>query len=171
MGDKLQKNIEILKDKLHVSTVLCNRASIYYTRFKNVLLFPNLLISSISMIVNQNGVDSDFLKYYNTCVNAITVFLIALQNQLKISENADIFKSSSSSLLMLLHEIENAENKEEGLSLEFVSNSTQKYDMIMGSLPVIPSSIREKTRNEFAGKMHLPVLINGIAKVSISDEV
>jgi hypothetical protein len=171
MGDKLQKNIEILKDKLHVSTVLCNRASIYYTRFKNVLLFPNLLISSISMIVNQNGVDSDFLKYYNTCVNAITVFLIALQNQLKIAENADIFKSSSSSLLILLHEVENAENKDEPISSEFVSNSTQKYDMIMSSLPVIPSSIREKTRNEFAGKMHLPVLINGIAKVSISDEV
>jgi hypothetical protein len=169
MGDKLQKNIEVLKDKLHVSTVLCNRACIYYTRFKNILLFPNLIISSISMIVNQNGIDSNFLKYYNTCVNAITVFLIALQNQLKISENSDIFKSSSNNLLMLLHEVENAENKEEGLSLEFVSNSTQKYDMIMSSLPVIPSNIREKTRNEFAGKMHLPVLINGIAKVSISE--
>lgn len=171
-NSKLQKNIEILRDRLHVSSVLCNRASIYYTRFKNVLLLPNLLISSISMIVNQNGVDSDFLKYYNTAVNAITVFLIAIQNQMKISENADIFKSSSNSLLMLLHEVENAENKDEPISSEFVSNSTQKYDMIMSALPVIPSNIREKTRNEFAGKYHLPVLINGIAKVSLSsDEV
>jgi hypothetical protein len=169
MGDKLQKNIEILRDRLYVSSVLCNRASIYYTRFKNVLLFPNLLISSISMIINQNGIDPDFLKFYNTAVNAITVFLIALQNQMKISENADIFKSSSNSLLILLHEVENAENKDEPVSSEFVSNSTQKYDMIMSSLPVIPSRIREKTRNEFAGTMHLPVIINGIPKVSISE--
>jgi hypothetical protein len=135
MGDKLQKSKEILKDRLHVAGVLCNKSAIYYSRLKNILLFPNLLISSsISMIFNNQNFDPKFLKYYNTCVNAITVFLIALQNQLKISENSDIFKSSSNNLLMLLHEVENAENKEEGLSLEFLSNSTQKYDMIMSSI-------------------------------------
>jgi len=121
------------------------------------------------MIINQNGIDPHVLKYYNTCVNAITVFLIAIMNQLKISENADIFKSSSNSLLMLLHEVENAENKEADVSTEFISNSTQKYDMIMSTLPVIPSRIREKTRTEYGGKYHLPLVINGIPKVSISE--
>jgi hypothetical protein len=168
-NSKLKRNTEILKDRLHVASVLCNRASIYYTRFKNILLFPNLLISSVSMIFNNQNFDPEVLKYYNTCVNAITVFLIAIQNQMKIAENADLFKTSSNSLLTLLHEVENMENKEEQMTSEFLSNSTQKYDMIMSNLPIIPSSIRERTRNEYGGKFHLPLIINGLAKVSISE--
>jgi hypothetical protein len=172
MGDKLQKSKEILKDRLHVAGVLCNKSAIYYSRLKNILLFPNLLISSVSMIFNNQNFDPEVLKYYNTCVNAITVFLIAIMNQLKISENADLFRSSSNGLLSLLHDIENAELKNEELSSEFLANSNQKYDMIMGSIPNIPSRIKSIVQSEYGGRYHLPIIINGIPKVQISsDEV
>ena len=172
MGDKLKKSKEILKDRLHVAGVLCNKSAIYYSRLKNILLFPNLLISSVSMIFNNQNFDPEVLKYYNTCVNAITVFLIAIMNQLKISENADLFRSSSNGLLSLLHDIENAELKNEELSSEFLANSNQKYDMIMGSIPNIPSRIKSIVQSEYGGRYHLPIIINGIPKVQISsDEV
>jgi len=172
MEDKLKRNTEILKDRLHVASVLCNRSNIYYSRIKSLLLFPNMLISSVSMIFNNQNFDSTFLRYYNTIINSITVFLLAVQTQLKISENADIFKSSSNSLLGLLHELENAEGKSEPISSEFISNTNQRYDMIMAALPIIPSRIRTAVQNEYGGKFHLPIIINGIPKVSISsDEV
>lgn len=172
MEDKLQKNIEILKDRLHVASVLTNRSSIYYSRIKSILLFPNMLISSVSMIFNNQNFDSTFLRYYNTIINSITVFLLAVQTQLKISENADIFKSSSNSLLTILHEIENKENTGI-LSSEFVGTCNQRYDLIMGNIPIIPSRIREKTREEYKGKYHLPLIINGCPKLTVqsSDEV
>ena len=169
MEDKLKKNLEVLKDRLHVASVLCNKSALYYSRLKNILLFPNLLISSVSMIFNNQNFDPDVLKYYNTCVNAITVFLIAIMNQLKISENADLFRTSSNGLLSLLHDIENAELKNEGLSSEFLANSNQKYDMLMGSIPNIPSKIKSIVQQEYGGKFHLPIIINGIPKVSISE--
>lgn len=169
MEDKLKKNLEVLKDRLHVASVLCNRSNIYYSTIKSLLLFPNMLISSVSMIFNNQNFDSTFLRYYNTIINSITVFLLAVQTQLKISENADIFKSSSNSLLGLLHELENAEGKNEPISSEFISNTNQRYDMIMAALPIIPSRIREKTRAEYGGKFHLPLIINGVAKISISE--
>lgn len=171
--DKLKRNTEILKDRLHVASVLCNKTAIYYGRVKNLLLFPNLILSSVSMIFNNQNFPPDVLKYYNTCVNALTVLLIAIMNQLKISENHDLFKNTSNSLLSLLHDIENHEMKENSaISSEYIANCNQKYDMLMGGLPNIPSRISNSVRNEYGGRYHLPIIINGVPKLSISsDEV
>jgi hypothetical protein len=165
LNSKGKKNKEMLKDKTEVASILCSRSSIY-TRVKHLLIIPNLIISSVSAIVNNQNIEHNTLKIYNTIINSITVLLLGLTTTLKVSENADAFKNSANALTKLLHEIEGKEASDT-ITVDFISTSTQQYDLIMGTLPNFPTHIKNEVRGEFGGKKWLPLCINGIVKIVV----
>jgi hypothetical protein len=150
LNSKGKKNKEMLKDKTEIASILCSRSSIYYTRAKHFLIIPNLIISSVSAIVNNQNIEHNTLKIYNTIINSITVLLLGLTTTLKVSENADAFKNSANALTKLLHEIEGKEASDT-ITVDFISTSTQQYDLIMGTLPNFPTHIKNEVRCEFGG--------------------
>jgi hypothetical protein len=93
--------------------------------------------------------------------------LVGLSTSYKISENADLFRNSTNALTKLLHDLENKEMIENGINSDTIILITNQYDMVLDTLPPIPYHIRNKVRDVWKGKKHLPIMINGYAKEEI----
>lgn len=91
-----------LRDKMLVASFLCNKSSIYYNRFEMLLVVPNLIISSVSALVNNQDIDFHILMVFNT----ITVLLFGIMTSFRVAERADIYKNQSNALVTLMHEQE-----------------------------------------------------------------
>ena len=169
LNNKSKKNLEIIKDRLHVATVLCSKSSIFYGRMKMFLIVPNLLLSSTGAFINNQEIDHDTLKIVNTVINGLTILLIGLQTSFRISEQSDLFKNASNALIKILHDIE-AKECSDLITSDFIISSTQQYDQIMSNLADFPKHIRENVRNEYGGMKHLPIVINGIKKTFIEPQ-
>ena len=169
LNSKARRNKEMIKDRTEVASILCSRSSIYYSRLKHMLIIPNLIISSCSAIINNQIFEYETLKIYNTVVNSITVLLLGLVTTLKVSENADIFRNTATQLTKILHEIESREGSET-ITTEFITQSTEKYDVLMSTLPHFPNHVKNNVRNEFGTKKWLPLVINGIAKLTVEPD-
>ena len=50
--------IEIVKDRLFVAIVLCNKSSNWYGRMKKILIIPNIIISSTGAFINNQNIDT-----------------------------------------------------------------------------------------------------------------
>jgi len=162
----INKNKEIIKDNLFVACILCSHTAIFYNRLKALSILPNLIISSAAVIINQQHFENDdfILQIFNTIVNSITLLLVGLSTSYKISENADLFRNSTNALTKLLHDLENKEMIENGINSDTIILITNQYDMVLDTLPPIPYHIRNKVRDVWKGKKHLPIMINGYAK-------
>jgi hypothetical protein len=169
LNSKARRNKEMIKDRTEVASILCSRSSIYYSRLKHMLIIPNLIISSCSAIINNQNFEYETLKIYNTVVNSITVLLLGLVTTLKVSENADIFRNTATQLTKILHEIESREGSET-ITTEFITQSTEKYDVLMSTLPHFPNHVKNNVRNEFGTKKWLPLVINGIVKLTVEPD-
>ena len=175
LNNKAKKNLEIIKDKLHVASILCSKSNIYFNRVKMILIIPNLLLSSVGVIVNNNNhIEPEILKIINTVINALTLLLIGIHTSFKISEASDTMKSGVVSLTKLLHTLESFENSDL-LTAEHINQTTLNYDVIMSNLTDFPQHIRKNVQKEYATQKHLPICINGIKKTiierTISNEV
>ena len=166
LNNKSKKNLEIIKDRLHVAAVLTSKSSIFYGRMKMFLIVPNLLLSSTGAFINNQNIESDTLKIVNTVINGLTILLIGLQTSFRISEQSDLFKNASNALIKILHDIE-AKECSDLITSDFIISSTQQYDQIMSNLADFPKHIRESVRSEYGGMKHLPIVINGITKTFI----
>ena len=169
LNSKAKRNKEMIKDRTEVASILCSRSSVYYSRLKHLLIIPNLIISSGSAIINNQNFEYETLKIYNTVVNSVTVLLLGLVTTFKVSENADTFRNTASALTKLLHDIESKEGSDD-ITVEFITQSTEKYDVLMSNLPNFPNHIKTKVRNEFGTKKYLPLIINGIAKLVVEPD-
>ena len=65
------------KDKAFIYNILCLKASTFYSRLKNILSFPLILISSIMAILNASF-NPDEMRIYNIIHNGWTAFLMNL---------------------------------------------------------------------------------------------
>ena len=167
LNNKAKKSLEIIKDKLHVASVLCSKSAIYFNRVKMILIIPNLLLQSVGVIVNNNNhIDVEILKVINTVINALTLLLIGIHTSFRINEQVDIMKNGVVSLTKLLHTLESFENSDM-LTAEHVNQTTLNYDIIMSNLSDFPQHIRNSVQNEYATQKHLPICINGIKKTFI----
>jgi hypothetical protein len=169
LNNKSKKNLEIIKDRLHVAAVLCSKSSIFYGRMKMFLIVPNLLLSSTAAFINNQQINHETLKIVNTIINGLTILLIGLQTSFRISEQSDLFKNSSNAFIKILHDIE-AKECSDLITPDFIISSTQQYDQIMSNLSDFPRHIRENVRNEYGGMKHLPIIINGITKTFIEPQ-
>ena len=99
-------NIEKLLDKCESMTLLCTRTATYWSYIKMAFNIPLVFTNSSLCIINSISTDANTVKIPNIVVNAISVLIISLSNNIKASEKFEIFKKLSQQFMLLSQEIE-----------------------------------------------------------------
>ena len=68
------------------------------------------------------------MRIPNVVVNGCSVLIMSLQNNLKVPEKVELFKSLSNQYLILAHSIEAIEPTE--ITRDMINNWTEKYDSL-----------------------------------------
>ena len=98
--------LTIYKDRLSIMCILCSQSHSFFLRMKTFLIVTSLIITSALAITNSISTNLNELKIPNIVLNSSLVFIIALSNQMKFSENADKFYRALNSFSKLEHEVE-----------------------------------------------------------------
>jgi hypothetical protein len=121
-------------------------------------------------ILNSFDNDKGNMKIPNVVVNGASVLILALQNNLKVPEKVELFKSLSNNFLQLAHQIEGME--EEEISKANINTITEKYDsfIVQCLFEDIPKKIKLEIIESWEGRS-LPLQLNGssILKKRISN--
>ena len=84
-----------LLDKCEAMAILSNRANEYWGLIKTIFQIPLILTGSVMCILNSFDDNKGTMKIPNVIVNGLSVLLMSYQNQLKVAEKVEIFKSLS----------------------------------------------------------------------------
>lgn len=149
-----------LLDKCEAMTILTSKATYYWSLIKTIFQIPLILTGSIMCILNSFDNGKGIMKIPNVVVNGVSVLLMAYQNQLKVAEKVELFKTLSNQFLQLAHQIEGLDMEQ--IDRNLINNLTEKYDnYIMSCLfEDIPNRYKIEVRNIMEGKS-LPLQLNG----------
>lgn len=158
MDNKIR--IQELLDKCEAMSILTNKATGYWSLIKTIFQIPLILTSSVMCILNSFDNGKGNMKIPNVVVNGVSVLLMAYQNQLKVAEKVELFKSLSNNFLQLAHQIEGLDM--EKLDRNIINNLIDKYDgYVMSCLfEDIPTRYKIEVRDIMEGKA-LPLQLNG----------
>lgn len=160
MNDKL---VELI-DKAEACSLICHRATGYWSLTRFAFQIPLILTSSVMCILNSFENDGNIMRIPNIIVNGISALLISTQSNIQVNEKCELFKSLSNNFLLLAHQIESYQTNE--VNNEIIKNLVDKYDTLMGqvSWEDIPKryKIEIKTLWEEEGK-YLPLPLNGLS--------
>jgi len=155
-----ERTIKLL-DRCEAMSLLSTKASSYWSFIKLMLQFPLIFTSSVMCILNSFEKDGDNnMKIPNVVVNGCSVLIMSLQNNLKVSEKVELFKSLSNQYLILAHSIEALEP--DNITREMINNFTDKYDMLQSQclFEDIPQKYKKEVIIVFKNRF-LPIQING----------
>jgi len=161
-----ERTIKLL-DKCEAMCLLCSKASSHWSFIKLLFQLPLILTSSVMCILNSfdnNGGGN--MKIPNVVVNGCSVLIMSLQNNLKVSEKVELFKSLSNQYLILAHSIEALEP--DTITRETINNFTDKYDMLQSQclFEDIPDKCKKQVMILFENRF-LPIQMNGCSGVVI----
>jgi hypothetical protein len=157
MKSKLQ-----LLDRSEALTLLTTRASSFWSRINFVLNFPLVITSSAMCIINSISDDGNSVKIPNIVVNAISVLMMSIINNIKAAEKYDTFKRLSQAFLELAQEIDSIEGNE--VDIDKYNMLVLKYDNLIRSCDFehIPNKIRTEVSMLFQNNnKHVPIQLNG----------
>jgi hypothetical protein len=174
-----------LISKSEALSLLWNKTAGYWSLIKFILSIPLILTSSIMCVLNSfESENNQKMRLPNIIVNAMSVLVLSVQNNLKASEKVELFKSLAISYIELAHSIEALEDEE--FTRENLNTFTQKYDDLLKQ--TLFEDIQNKHKKEvmilFEGKA-LPLSLNGssgivivkrnspksVSKIEISSEI
>ncbi len=162
-----------LKDRSEIMSILLNKSCTYYNRIKKIIGFPLNIITSGLVIVNSYFKDNDKnLREINIALNASNILLMALLNNLKITEKIENFKNKSFDFFELSHQID-SDLLINSVDSNKVISFQEKYDAIMKNLLTedIPEHIKESVKNEYEDR-HLPLILGKMSpNNSIDDNI
>lgn len=156
--------LEEYKSKISIMARLCQEAGTYYTRIKNRMTIPLIIISAGLVILNSlsaNTEDSkkqEIISYINIVLNAINFIIVSYLTQFKITEKSQTFRNTRNDYIKLLHSIDTAKNGGT-LNNNFLTNLIDKYDTLIESCPSIPQNIKEKVVKQVGSNRVLPVVL------------
>ena len=157
--DKLQK----LLDKSECLVLVCSSACSYWSFIKFLFSIPLVLTSSAMCIINSISEDANKMKIPNIVVNAISVIIISLNNNIKSSEKADQFKKLGQAFMMLTQEIDVFDD-ENVITAEKYNMLVLKYDNLINDCDFedIPTRYKLAASKSFnANNRHTPIQLNG----------
>ena len=98
--------LESYRDKSYISSILCEKCSNSYSFYRNLLNFPLIISSSVLALLNSSSFDPETMKLPNMIVNASSALLLAILNNMKLSEKMGNFKAVGIKMNKLCHFIE-----------------------------------------------------------------
>lgn len=168
---KYIKICESYNDKAFVFSTLCTQTSRHYNTLKYCFQVPLIITSTVLSIFNSN-VDTDMgnsLKIVNPIFNILTALLLSINNAFRFESKSDQFKHHAIKFQKLSSLIE-SKMVEGDITKDFITVVINTYDGITeGINDDIPSHICARVHKLYAGKKHLPILINGVKKELIED--
>jgi hypothetical protein len=114
-------------------------------------------------IINSISEDANKMKIPNIVVNAISVIIISLNNNIKSSEKADQFKKLGQQFMMLTQEID-AFDDENVITADKYNMLLLKYDNLINDCDFedIPTRYKLAASKSFnANNRHTPIQLNG----------
>jgi len=157
--DKLQK----LLDKSECLVLVCSSACSYWSFIKFLFSIPLVLTSSAMCIINSISEDATKMKIPNIVVNAVSVLIVSLNNNIKSSEKADQFKKLGQAFMMLTQEID-AYDDENVITAEKYNMLVLKYDNLINDCDFedIPTRYKLAASKSFnANNRYTPIQLNG----------
>jgi len=157
MKDKTQ-----LLDRAECLTLLTSKASSYWSRINFILNFPLVITSSSMCIINSISTDGNTVKIPNIVVNAVSVLVMSIINNIKAGEKYDNFKRLSQMFLELAQEIDGIEGDE--IDIDKYNMLILKYDNLIRTCDFehVPSAIKNEVSNLFQqNNKHIPIQLNG----------
>ena len=149
-------------DKAEAMSLLCTKSSGHWSLIKTIFSIPLIVTSSVMCILNsfEEKENAGSMRVPNVCVNGVSVFLLALQNNLRTNEKTENFRNLSNSFLQLAHQLESYEP--DAITRENINNIVEKYDSLQAQVEFseIPTYIKKDVINLFKGRS-IPVQLNG----------
>jgi len=164
----ISNNLQILKDhkeKSHLYSILCSKASLYYYYTKLGFDIPLILSSSVLTYINSNNDEKliIYMKIINPIFNIITAILLGVHNIFQFESKSTQLKSNSIKFQKLNQLIENkiANNC---ITEDVVTNIIEQYDNIQEDCMNIPKhickSVKKKyVENNCTNKRKLPIIL------------
>ena len=157
--DKAQK----LLDKSECLVLLCSSACNYWSMIKFLFSIPLVLTSSAMCIINSISEDSSIMKVPNIVVNAVSVLIVSLNNNIKASEKADSYRKLSQQFMTLTQEIDSFDD-ENVITKDKYDMLVLKYDNLINDCAFedIPNRYKLTASRSFnANNRAVPIQING----------
>ena len=151
-----------LLDKCECLTLLCTKASSYWSLVKFCFNIPLVLTSSGMCIINSISEDANSVKIPNIVVNAISVLIMSITNSVKPAEKFDIFKRLQQQFMELSVEIEAVEDDD--ISQEQYNIFVLKYENLLRDLPFeeIPQKYKSSVAIAYQNaNRNIPIQLNG----------
>ena len=150
------------RDKTYIYQILTTKTNEYYSQIKQIINIPLIISSSLMTILNSGSFDPESMKVPNIVINACTALLISLINNYKIVEKQQTFRNLSLKYMNLLHDIEDIIVNDTNLEADEVRTIIKQYDDLISQTEyIIPTRIKNKIKNQYQGKLYLPVILNG----------
>lgn len=157
------KNKLKLLDRAECLTLLSSRASNYWSKVTFFLNIPLVLTSSAMCIINSISANANDVKIPNIVVNAVSVLIMSLTNNIKSSEKYDKFKRLSQHFLELSQEIDAIEDDD--IEVEKYNVLVLKYDNLIRNCDFedIPGHIKNNVSMLFINNnRNVPIQLNGV---------
>lgn len=157
------RNKSKLMDRCECLTLLTTKASSYWSFISFCFQMPMILTSSAMCIINSISDDANEIKIPNIIVNAISVLLVSITNNIKSSEKYETFKKLSQSYLELSQEIDGYEGEE--IEIDKYNLLIIKYDNLIKSTAFedIPNNIKNNVSKLYSNyNKHIPIQLNGV---------
>lgn len=128
----MNEKINELIDKSECCSLLCNRASGYWSMIRFIFQIPLILTSSIMCILNSFENDGNLMRIPNITVNGISALILSMSTNLKVNEKCESFKSLSHNFLLLAHQLETY--TDDDVSKDIVNSLVDKYDNLVSQM-------------------------------------
>ncbi len=159
MKEKLQK----LLDKAECMVLLTSSACNYWSYIKFLFSIPLVLTSSAMCIINSISEDANAVKIPNIVVNAVSVLIVSLNNNIKASEKCDTYRKLSQQFMNLSQEIEQYDD-ENVITKEKFEVLMIKYDNLINDCAFEDIPNRYKllaSRSFYSNNRAVPIQLNG----------
>ena len=159
MKEKLHK----LLDKAECMVLLTSSACNYWSYIKFLFSIPLVLTSSAMCIINSISEDANAVKIPNIVVNAVSVLIVSLNNNIKASEKCDAYRKLSQQFMNLSQEIEQYDD-ENAITKEKFEVLMIKYDNLINDCAFEDIPNRYKllaSRSFYSNTRAVPIQLNG----------
>jgi hypothetical protein len=149
------------RDRSFINSILAEQSYNYYNWIKNIINIPLIICNTGMVAINGSIENQELLKILNIILNSFTGLILSFTSQFKIYEHINQYKIIQSKFNKLSHLIDNKlVNNTDDLTTEFINNIIQDYDDIVESIEFnYPTSIRNKIKKQYEGKMTLPSVL------------
>jgi hypothetical protein len=152
-----------LLDKSECMVLLTSQACNYWSFIKFMFSIPLVLTSSAMCIINSISEDANAVKIPNIVVNAVSVLIVSLNNNIKAGEKCDAYRKLSQQFMNLSQEIE-AYDEENEITKDKYEVLMIKYDNLINDCAFedIPQKYKISVSKSFySNNRAVPIQLNG----------